>query len=107
MRIAWIGGLDRNQGELQRLAAQRGHLLDFHTGNTHGRGASELRAIVERANFVIILTDVNSHGGVLLAKRTSSKAGKGALVMRKCGRARFVQLLEALDIRHGRLRVAS
>jgi len=32
MRIAWVGGLDRNEMQLKRMAAQAGHHLDFHKG---------------------------------------------------------------------------
>jgi Uncharacterized protein conserved in bacteria (DUF2325) len=107
VRIAWVGGLDRNEAALSRIAASAGHRLDFHTGSVGGRGASELRAAIERAELVIILTDVNSHGAVLLAKKIAQKLGRATLVLRRCGATRFQQLLEAFAIRDARLRVAS
>lgn len=106
MRITWIGGLDRNQAQLERMAAQAGHRLEFHTGNTGGRGASELRAAIERADLVILLTDVNSHGGVLLAKKICRQVGRAALMIRRCGAARFQQLLEAIAQRDERFQGA-
>jgi hypothetical protein len=106
MRITWIGGLDRNQAQLERMAAAAGHHLEFHTGNTGGRGAAELRAAIERADFVMVLTDVNSHGGVLLAKKLCRQLGRGTFMIRRCGAARFQQLLEALAERDVRLQVA-
>lgn len=102
MRIAWIGGLDRNEMALKRMATQAGHHLDFHKGDTGGRGAEALRSAVERADFVIILTDVNSHGGVQLARRMAHKLGRGALVVRRCGVAQFQRLLDALSTRDER-----
>ena len=106
MRIAFIGGLDRNQAQLERIAEEAGHRLEFHTGDTGGRGASEMRAAIERADFVIVLTDVNSHGGVLLAKRICQKLGRGVFVVRRCGFSRFQQLLDAMAVRDTRLAVA-
>jgi hypothetical protein len=96
MRIAWIGGLDRNEGQLQTLASRAGHSLEFHSGHTGGNGATHLRAALSRADFVLIITDVNSHGAVLLAKKICRQAGQPYLVVRRCGRSRFQQLLEEL-----------
>jgi hypothetical protein len=99
MRIAWIGGLDRNESQLVSIAAEAGHVLEFHAGHVGGRGSGELRSAIERADLVIVLTDVNSHGAVLLAKKLCRQLGRGALVLRRCGAARFRQLLEALAAR--------
>lgn len=102
MRITWIGGLDRIEAKLEQMAAQAGHRLEFHTGVTGGRGAEELRAAIERADLVIIVTDVNSHGGVLLARKLCRQLGRAALVVRRCGISRFQQLLDAMALRDER-----
>ncbi len=107
MRIAWIGGLDRNEMQLKRMAAAAGHHLDFHKGDTGGRGAAALRSTVERADLVIILTDVNSHGGVQLARRLCQRLGRGALVVRRCGASQFQRLLDALSSRDERMMAAA
>lgn len=107
MRIAFIGGLHRNENQLVDIAAKAGHALDFHPGVVGGRGADELRAAIERAELVIIVTDVNSHGAVQLAKKLCQRLGRGSLVLRRCGAARFKQLLEALTMRDNHLLVAS
>ena len=99
MRIAMIGGLDRNERLLQDLARAHGHLLEFHTGHMRGRGAADLRALVERAELVVLTPDVNSHGAVQLGKRAAREAGRGFVILRTCGVARFRTLLEALDTR--------
>ena len=75
MRIAWIGGLERNERELERIAVRGGHGLEFHSGHVGGRGAGDLRAMIERSDLVVILTDVNSHGAVLLAKKMATGTG--------------------------------
>jgi hypothetical protein len=110
MRIAFIGGLHRNENQIVEIAEKAGHQLDFHPGVVGGRGAGELRSAIERADLVIIVTDVNSHGAVLLAKKLCQKLGRGTLVLRRCGAARFRQLLDALaarDTNHLHLAFAS
>ncbi|EYF06609.1 Hypothetical protein CAP_1739 [Chondromyces apiculatus DSM 436] len=55
--------------------------------------------MVERADLVIVLTDVNSHGGVQLARRICQRLGRAALIVRRCGAAQFQNLLDALAAR--------
>jgi hypothetical protein len=107
MRITLIGGIERNESQLINIAAEAGHSLEFHPGHIGGRGSDEIRRAIERADFVIILTDVNSHGAVLLAKKVCRQVGRGALVLRRCGPSRFRQLLDAVAQRDDHLRVAS
>jgi hypothetical protein len=99
MRIGWIGGRERNETQLERIAERAGHVLEFHSGHVGGRGAGDLRALVERSDFVIVVTDVNSHGAVILAKKIAQRMGRGSLVIRRCGSSRFQALLEALAAR--------
>lgn len=103
MRIGWIGGRERNEGQLERIAEDRGHELGFHSGHVGGRGASDLRALVERSDFLVIVTDVNSHGAVLLTKKLAQRRGRASLVIRRCGTSRFAALLDALAIREQNL----
>jgi hypothetical protein len=107
MRIAWIGGVERNEVQLGKMALAAGYHVEFHSGHIGGRGAGELRAMVERADFVVILTDVNSHGAVLLAKKVCRQLGRATLLTRRCGPARFQRLIEALASRQAWLREAS
>ena len=99
MRIAMIGGLDRNERLLQDLAAARGHVLEFHGGHMKGRGAGDLRTLVERAELVVLTPDVNSHGAVQLGKRVAREAGRTFVILRTCGVARFRTLLDDLEAR--------
>jgi len=107
MRIGWIGGRERNETTLERIAEKSGHHLEFHSGHVGGRGANDLRALVERSEFVVIVTDVNSHGAVLLAKKLAQRIGRGSLIIRRCGSARFQALLDALATREQNLAAAS
>jgi hypothetical protein len=103
MRIGWIGGRERNEMQLERIAAKSGHCLEFHSGHVGGRGADGIRTLVERSDFVVIVTDVNSHGAVLLAKKIAQQVGRSSLVIRRCGSSRFQALLDALDVRDAHL----
>jgi hypothetical protein len=105
MRIAWIGGVERNEGDLIGLAAKAGHELDFHGGHMGGRGTAELYRAVERADLVVILTDVNSHGAVQIARKLCRQIGRPMMLTRRCGASRFQRFLEELDVE--RLRKAS
>lgn len=107
MRIALIGGLDRNESEFTEIAARSGHVVDMHTGHMNGRGAETLKSAIARADLVVLVTEVNSHGAVQLARRLCQRAGKSPLIVRKCGAARFGQITEALRIQETRVRLAS
>lgn len=102
MKIGWIGGRERNETQLEKIAVRSGHHLEFHSGHVGGRGADDLRALVERSDFLVIVTEVNSHGAVLLAKKMAQRIGRGVLVIRRCGTARFQVLLDAFGARDDR-----
>lgn len=107
MRIALIGGLDRTENELSAIAARAGHVVELHYGHMKGRGAETLKSTIERADFVVLVTDVNSHGAVQAARKHCQRVGLSPLLVRKCGSARFAQICEALRVHEERLRVAS
>jgi Uncharacterized protein conserved in bacteria (DUF2325) len=97
MRIAWIGGVTRNRDLYTQEARQRGHVLETHDGIVGGRGSTALRALIARSDVVIALTEVNSHGAVELARRTSRELDKPFELVRRCGAARFRTFLEAFE----------
>lgn len=96
VNIGWIGGREKNETALERIATEAGHTLEFHSGHVQGRGADTLRALVERSEYLVIITEVNSHGAVLLAKKTAALLGRSYLMVRRCGSARFQALLSEL-----------
>jgi ornithine cyclodeaminase/alanine dehydrogenase-like protein (mu-crystallin family) len=96
MKIAWIGGLDRNERALEQLAESAGHKLLFHCGDVRGRGADELRGLVKRSDVVVVVTSVNSHGGVLFAKKAARQAGRPVLISRSGSSSMLEQILAEL-----------
>lgn len=97
MRIGWVGGVERYEAQLERLALAAGHELEYHRGDVRGRGAQALEGLVERCQIIVILTETNSHGAVQLARKLARQKGRGTLLLRKSGIARFARLLEAID----------
>ena len=89
MRLLIVGGVERTEGRLEEAAADLGHDLEFHGGHVEGRGAEGLRAAVDRADLVIVITDVNSHGAVHVARDQARRAGKAWVAVRRCGPSRL------------------
>lgn len=96
MHIGLVGGLDRNEGLYQRLALRAGHSLEHHNGHLAGRGSATLSALAERADVLIVVTDVNSHAAVWQARRLAKQKGRVFFLMSRCGPSRFNALLEQL-----------
>lgn len=96
MRIGIVGGLDRAGSVLSRMAAVAGHELLLHDGSMSSCGARALERLVERADLVLVLTDVNSHGAVRHARQILRERGRSPLLLRRCGSVRFAALLEAM-----------
>lgn len=93
MHISIVGGVERGEHRFAAVAASRGHSFEFHGGNTAGRGAASLEALVERSDIVICLTDVNSHSAVLGARRHARALGRRCVLTRRLGLSRFRELL--------------
>jgi len=93
MRIAWVGGVEKSERTLEAIAAEAGWEMEFHGGHVGGRGEEKLRASIARCDLVLVVTDVNSHGAVGLAKREAAKHGREIIVTKRFGPARLRQLL--------------
>jgi hypothetical protein len=96
MHIGLVGGIDRNAPLYGELARECGHSVECHTGVLAGRGSDSLAALVERSDLVVVITDVNSHAGVLGARRLSRARGRRCVLVRKMGTSRFRTLLDEL-----------
>lgn len=93
MRVVVVGGVERTEQRLADTASELGHDLEFHGGHMDGRGADGLRSAVERADFVIVVTDVNSHGAVQVARREARRLARPVVVVRRCSPSRLRDLL--------------
>jgi hypothetical protein len=101
MNIGVVGGVQRKEPKLAQVAAERGYGFEFHGGHVDGRGALALAALVERAGFVVIAMEVNSHGAVQMTKKLCQRLGRPYVVTRSCSPSRFAQLLADLARERG------
>ena len=98
MRIGIVGGLQRRGRELESIALARGHQLEVHNGVVAGAAsAAGLRALVARSDLVIVVTDVNSHNGVKVARRQARLSRRPLRLLRRMGVSQFELFVRALD----------
>lgn len=83
LRILWVGGIQRSMRKLETAATEAGHVLEVHSGDVRNRGADELAHRVERCDVVVIVVEMNSHGGALHAKAVARRCGRPAIIIRK------------------------
>jgi hypothetical protein len=96
MRIGIVGGAERAEPQLKRLAEQAGHQLEFHPGHMSSCGAAALEALVARCDVLVITTDVNSHAAVRAARGLARSKGTSPVMFRRLGLGRFNALLSDL-----------
>ncbi len=94
MHITLIGGVERNERALERIAERLGHSLEFHGGHMNGRGVEVMERQIERSDLVLVTTDVNSHTAVAVARNAAKRMGRDLVMMRSCNPTRFRELLE-------------
>jgi hypothetical protein len=99
VKVAIIGGRYKNEVQFNRIAASAGHELEMQGGDVHGAGVLEIRRILARSDVAVILTDVNSHAAMHVAKACAKQLGTPTLVVRRLGTARLRNLLDALSRR--------
>ena len=95
MNIAILGGLDRNAHHLERYARARGHRIQHHHGRMTGPSSAGLKAAVARADLLIIVTDVNSHAGVAVAKDQARRKAIPTVLVRRLREVDLESLLVA------------
>jgi hypothetical protein len=93
MHVAVVGGIQRYEAGIARSAEYLGHTVEFHRGRVGGRRAAGLEAMVARSELVIIVTEVNSHGAMYIAKRAATQRGKRTLIVRSCTPSSFSALV--------------
>jgi hypothetical protein len=85
MRIAVVGGVERTEGRLVDIASRAGHQLEFHHGHMSGPASQRLHNLVERADVIVIVTDVNSHAAVSYAREVARRARRPVRLVRRFG----------------------
>lgn len=101
MKIGWVGGLDRSKALFCEVAQRAGHTLEMHEGRVGGRGSEALEGLVARCDVLVIVTDLNSHGGVLHAKRLARRAGRRSMIVRRGSITALQRILAVLGAADG------
>ena len=96
MDIAIIGGVERNETAYRDLARAAGHVARFHSGHDGGRFRQGLQQLVRRSDLVVVITEVNSHNAVTVARRLARGLAVPILLQRTCSPTRFAELLATL-----------
>ena len=105
MTIGIVGGLDRNAPKLVDIGREAGHVVECHTGVLAGGATtSGLRNLIDRSDLVVILTEVNSHGAVQLARRWARRSRRPARIMRRLGPTHFAEMVQGLERPQGERR---
>lgn len=107
MHIGFVGGLDRNGGAYEDMAARAGHRFEHHNGHLAGRGSASLDTLIDRCDVVVVVTDVNSHAAVWRVRRLARQLGRRCVLTSRCGPSKFSALLSELSSQEAPQRVAA
>lgn len=96
MHIGIVGGLERYENEFHSVAQQLGCKVTFHGGDVRGHGSASLLNLVVAVDWLIVVTDINSHGGVILARRLARRYGKRVDLQRRLRPGRLAEVIVEL-----------
>jgi hypothetical protein len=68
----------------------------MHEGHIGGRGTLALEGVVARCDVLVIVTELNSHGAVLNAKKMARRSGRRTLIVRKGSVTSLERVIESL-----------
>jgi len=95
MRVAVIGGLDRLEPEYRRTIHDLGADFLFHNGDC-SNGRHVLKNVVCKADIILFITSINSHGALKIVKATCKKTGKQFRVVRHPGAVSIYKTLSEI-----------
>ena len=84
LRVAVVGGLDRMEPEYRKIIRELGADFLFHNGNCSS-GRHVLKNMICKADIILFITSVNSHGALRIVKATCKKTGKQFRTVRNPG----------------------
>ncbi len=103
IRVAVVGGLTRATDQWSDAGRALGVQLEHHDGRVHGRRADDLESMVRRADVVVIITDLNSHNGVTIARRAAVHAALPHRLVRRLRPNGLAAVLEEMLAEAGRV----
>ena len=100
LHVAFVGGVACVERQIIALGEELGIEVEVHQGQVRSQSKERLVALVARANVLVLVTGVNSHGAVGIAKREAAKTGAEVRIVKFCGSSRARALLT--ELAHGR-----
>lgn len=83
-RVAVIGGLDRMEGTYRQVVENLGGEFEFHCGRVKA-GCQKVRGIVNRSDYVVFITTINSHAALKVTKTFCKKKCKKFITLKQRG----------------------
>jgi hypothetical protein len=96
LRVAFVGGVECIDRQLVALGDELGIEVEVHHGHMRSQSKQRLVALVARTNVLVLVTGVNSHGAVAIAKREAERSGAEVLILKFCGSSKARALLSKL-----------
>ncbi len=97
MKIAIVGGAEKTAPEYRCVVRELGGECLYHDGCT-GNGVDRLRRVICRADVVVCITSINSHGAMKMAKSFCKRKGKRLLVTREAGASSLRETLQQMAV---------
>lgn len=95
-RVLFVGGVERLERELHKMAGELGVEVETHTGSGQGHRAARLGSLVRRSDVVVVCTSVVSHNGVHTVKREAQGLGVRLVMVRSLGASVARELLASV-----------
>jgi UDP-N-acetyl-D-mannosaminuronic acid transferase (WecB/TagA/CpsF family) len=96
LRVAFVGGVECVDRQLLALGDELGIDIEVHHGHMKAQSKQRLVALIARANVLVLVTGVNSHGAVSVAKREAERFGTEVRILKFCGSSKARSLLAEL-----------
>ena len=96
LRVAFVGGVACVDRQLVALGEELGIDVEVHQGHMEAQSRHRLVSLIGRANVLVLVTGVNSHSAVSVAKREAERAGIEVRIVKFCGSSKARSLLSEL-----------
>jgi hypothetical protein len=96
LHVAFVGGVECLDRQLIALGEELGIDVEVHHGHLKTSSKQRLVALIARTNVLVLVTGVNSHGAVSVAKREAARSGAEVRIVKFCGSSKARALLSEL-----------
>jgi UDP-N-acetyl-D-mannosaminuronic acid transferase (WecB/TagA/CpsF family) len=96
LRVAFVGGVECVDRQLVALGDELGIEVEVHHGHMKSQSKQRLVSLIARTHVLVLVTGVNSHGAVSIAKREAERFGTEVRIVKFCGSSKARALLSEL-----------